>query len=105
MKGKWTYLILLVCLAAFGYLFILNPTQVPFRLFRGAPVRTNLALVVFLAFLSGFGVAFATGLGKETVLSLRFWRQRRRDASREKGRSLSLAGRGLLAVERPGPAA
>jgi tetratricopeptide (TPR) repeat protein len=97
VSGKWQYAALLTGLVGFGFLFTVNPHQVSFRLYPGAvPVQTNLALVLFLAFLSGFVAAFLTGVVREAAFGLRFWIHRRAEARREEGRRLFAQGRGQV---------
>lgn len=94
MSGKRAALALIAALLAFGYVFTMNPGAVEFRLYPGAKVNTSLALVLFLFFLAGFGLAVFQTAFKEALRSFHFWRHRKGDERREAARRLAAQGRG-----------
>ena len=57
MNDKRSAVAIVLALLAFGYVFTLNPGMVEFQIYPGARVNTSLALVLFLFFLAGFGLA------------------------------------------------
>jgi len=102
--GKRAVVALIAALLAFGYIFTMNPEATDFQLYPGATVRTSFALILFLFFIAGFGLAvFATAF-KEAYRSFGFWRHRRGDERREEARRLLAEGRGHAALGRSGKA-
>jgi predicted Zn-dependent protease len=94
VSGKRAALALIAALLAFGYVFTMNPGAVDFRLYPGAKVNTSLALVLFLFFLAGFGLAVFQTAFKEALRSFQFWLHRKGDERREAARRLAAQGRG-----------
>ncbi|GAB4257207.1 MAG: hypothetical protein Kow0092_03920 [Deferrisomatales bacterium] len=100
MSGKRAVVALIVALVAFGYVFTLNPGMAEFQIYPGARVNTSFALILFLFFLAGFGLAvFATAF-KEAARSFFFWRHRKGDERREEAKRLVIQGRGLAVLGR-----
>jgi tetratricopeptide (TPR) repeat protein len=102
--GKRAVVALIAALLAFGYIFTMNPGATDFQLYPGASVRTSFALVLFLFFLAGFGLAvFATAF-KEACRSFGFWRHRKGDERREDAQRLFAEGRAHAVLGRSGKA-
>ncbi len=104
MSGKRAVVALIAALLAFGYVFTMNPGAVEFRLYPGARVNTSLALVLFLFFLAGFGLALFGTAFKEALRSFRFWRHRKDDERREAASRLVAQGRAHALLGRTGAA-
>lgn len=100
MSGKRAVAALLAALVAFGYVFTMNPGMVDFRIYPGTTVSTSLALVLFLFFLAGVGVAALTTAFKEAARSFWFWRHRKGEERRDEARRLLVRGRGHAALGR-----
>ena len=86
MSGKIrAVVVLVVALLAFGYVFSLNPELTEFKIFPGKdPIKTSFALILFLFFLAGFGLAVLATAFQGALRSFAFWRFTRRTARREK---------------------
>ena len=100
MANKRGALAIVLALVAFGYVFTLNPASVEFQIYPGTRVNTSLALVLFLFFLAGFGLAVFLSAFREAVRSFALWRHRKADERQEEARRLLLEGRGLVALGR-----
>ncbi|MDF1551479.1 MAG: tetratricopeptide repeat protein [Deferrisomatales bacterium] len=106
MSGKLRAVaVLVVALLAFGYVFSLNPGITEFKIIPGkAPIRTSFALILFLFFLTGFGVAvFATAF-QGALRSFAFWRFARRSQRKDEARQMVVEGRSRAALGRIGAA-
>ncbi len=93
MTGKRAAVALIAALLAFGYVFTLNPGMVEFQIYPGAGVKTSLALVLFLFFLAGFGVAVFGSAFREALRSFAFRRTERAVVRRDEAQNLLVAGR------------
>jgi len=102
--GKRAVVALLAALLAFGYVFTMNPSATDFQLYPGAKVHTSFALVLFLFFLAGFGLALFATAFKEAYRSFGFWRHRVGDARREEAKRLLAQGRANAVLGRTGKA-
>ncbi len=100
MSGKRAVLALIAALLAFGYVFTLNPGGVDFQIYPGTRVSTSLALVLFLFFLGGFGLATFGTAFQEALRSFRYWRHQKADARRDEAKRLLIRGRGQAALGR-----
>ncbi len=106
MSGKIKAVVaLVVALLAFGYVFSLNPGLTEFKIIPGkAPIRTSFALILFLFFLTGFGVAvFATAF-QGALRSFAFWRFARRSQRKDEARQLVVDGRSTAVSGKTGAA-
>ena len=95
MSGKIrAVVVLVVALLAFGYVFSLNPGLTEFKIVPGKePIRTSFALILFLFFLAGIGLAvFATAF-QGALRSFAFWRFARRSQRKDEARQLVVDGR------------
>jgi len=100
VSGKRAIIALIAALLAFGYIFTMNPDATDFQLYPGARVRTSFALVLFLFFLAGFGLAVFASAFKEAIRTFGFWRHRKGDERREAARRLLAEGRGHAVLGR-----
>ncbi len=98
MNDKRSAVAIVLALLAFGYVFTLNPGMVEFQIYPGARVKTSLALVLFLFFLAGFGLALFLSAFREALRSFAFWRHRKAEARQEEARRLLLEGRAHAAL-------
>jgi tetratricopeptide (TPR) repeat protein len=91
MSGKKAYIALIAALLAFGYLFVMNPQVLTFKLLPGHEVNTSFALLCFLFFLAGFTLAHFLSAFREVGSSLKFWLHKRgEDRLGEAGKLLNL---------------
>jgi len=88
---------LIAALAAFGYLFWLNPGQVDFVLYPGGNVKTSHALILFLFFLTGFALALLISAFREAWSSFLFWRHKRADERKGVAENLLEKSKGSMA--------
>lgn len=100
MSGKRAVIALIAALLAFGYVFTLNPGSVEFQIYPGTRISTSLALVLFLFFLGGLGLAMFSTAFQEALRSFQFWRHQKADARRDEAKRLLIRGRGQAALGR-----
>ena len=100
MSGKIrAVVVLVVALLAFGYVFSLNPGLTEFKIVPGKdPIRTSFALILFLFFLTGFGLAVFSTAFQGALRSFAFWRFARGSQRREQARQLVVEGRSRAAL-------
>lgn len=92
--NKRAVVVLIIALLTFGYLFTLNPGLTDFKILPGQPpIRTSFALILFLFFMAGFGVAVFGTAFREAWRSFGFWRFVRRSQRKDQARQLVIEGR------------
>jgi tetratricopeptide (TPR) repeat protein len=91
--------VLVVALLAFGYVFSLNPGLTEFKIVPGKePIRTSFALILFLFFLAGIGMAVFGAAFQGALRSFAFWRFARRSQRKDEARQLVVEGRSSAAL-------
>ena len=83
MFSRTYFVIFLLILILFGYLFYLNPEELPFTLYQNYSLRISPALIAFGAFIIGAFFVFLVTLFVDSKRAFNLWRSSKRQKKEE----------------------